>query len=225
MSRPAQKSSLGLLGPKPRQGRRAAQSRPPCRRVGSPRRRAAPPRGSFHRERSLEVRRSPVRVRATRGRRARCLQEACCCRAQRSTTCARRRDFAGGQAKVRQLRALLRSTTPNHKRRGRRLPRHKGTRPFQLSTENCELVPSRVSQSVSQLFHGPAPRSPLHRLSIRFRRSRSNTSTENSLPLPGATQLSQVRSISPSGPRVFPVASQKCFPPKVLPWFMSEQWE
>ena len=24
------------------------------------------------------------------------------------------------------------------------------------------------SQSVSQLFHGPAPRSPLHRLSVRF---------------------------------------------------------
>ena len=53
------------------------------------------------------------------------------------------------------------------------------------------------AQSVSQLFHGPAPRSPLHRLSIRLRRSRSNTSTEYSLP--GATQLSQVRSISPSG--------------------------
>ena len=31
-----------------------------------------------------------------------------------------------------------------------------------------------LSQSVSQLFHGPAPRSPLHRrLSIRLRRSRS----------------------------------------------------
>ena len=45
------------------------------------------------------------------------------------------------------------------------------------------------AQSVSQLFHGPAPRSPLHRLSIRLRRSRSNTRTEYSLP--GATQLSQ----------------------------------
>ena len=54
-----------------------------------------------------------------------------------------------------------------------------------------------VSQSVSQLFHGPAPRSPLHRLAVRLRHSRSNTSTEYSLP--GATQLSQVRSISPSG--------------------------
>ena len=79
----------------------------------------------------------------------------------------------------------------------------------------------------SQLFHGPAPRSPLlkistsdrtharertreehsrreqheeqplHRLAIRLRHSRSNTSTEYSLP--GATQLSQVRPISPSG--------------------------
>jgi hypothetical protein len=34
-------------------------------------------------------------------------------------------------------------------------------------------------------------------LSVRFRHSRSNTSTEYSLP--GGTQLSQVRSISPSG--------------------------
>ena len=53
------------------------------------------------------------------------------------------------------------------------------------------------SQSVSQLFHGPAPRSPLHRLAVKLRHSRSNTSTEYSLP--GATQLSQVRSVSPSG--------------------------
>ena len=29
-----------------------------------------------------------------------------------------------------------------------------------------------VSQSVSQLFHGPAPRSPLHRLAVRLRHSR-----------------------------------------------------
>ena len=42
-----------------------------------------------------------------------------------------------------------------------------------------------ISQSVSQLFHGPTPRSPLHRLAIRLRRSRSNTSTEYSLS--GAT--------------------------------------
>ena len=48
-----------------------------------------------------------------------------------------------------------------------------------------------VNQSVSQLFHGPTPRSPLHRLSIRLHRSRSTTSTEYSLP--GATQLSQVQ--------------------------------
>ena len=54
------------------------------------------------------------------------------------------------------------------------------------------------SQSVSQLFHGPAPRSPLHRLAVRLHHSRSNTSTKYSLP--GATQLSQVRSnLSPAG--------------------------
>ena len=44
-----------------------------------------------------------------------------------------------------------------------------------------------LSQSVSQLLHGPAPRSPLYRLAVRLRHSRSNTSTEYSLP--GATQL------------------------------------
>ena len=32
-----------------------------------------------------------------------------------------------------------------------------------------------ISQPVSQLFHGPAPRSPLHRLAVRLRHSRSNT--------------------------------------------------
>ena len=37
-----------------------------------------------------------------------------------------------------------------------------------------------VSQ-FSQLFHGPAPRSPLYRLAVRLRHSRSNTSTEYSL--------------------------------------------
>ena len=42
-------------------------------------------------------------------------------------------------------------------------------------------VPTQMdSQSVSQLFHGPAPRSPLHRLAVRLRHSRSNTSTEYS---------------------------------------------
>ena len=51
-----------------------------------------------------------------------------------------------------------------------------------------------VSQSV--ISRSPAPRSSLRRLSVRLRRSRSNTSTEYSLP--GATQLSQVRSFSPS---------------------------
>ena len=62
-------------------------------------------------------------------------------------------------------------------------------------------------RSVSQLFHGPAPRSPLHRLSIRLRHSRSNTSTEYSSTVVSdrrsrglPTQLSQVRSISPSDP-------------------------
>ena len=49
-------------------------------------------------------------------------------------------------------------------------------------------------QSVKQSVISP-PRSPRHRLSIRLRRSRSTTSTEYSLP--GATQLSQVRSVSP----------------------------
>ena len=44
-----------------------------------------------------------------------------------------------------------------------------------------------VSQSVSQLFHGPAPRSPLHRLSIRLHCSRSNSSTCTEYSLPGAT--------------------------------------
>ena len=42
----------------------------------------------------------------------------------------------------------------------------------------CTLDTQRNSfrQSVSQLFHGPAPRSPLHRLVVRLRHSRSNTS-------------------------------------------------
>ena len=31
---------------------------------------------------------------------------------------------------------------------------------------------------LNQFFHGPAPRSPLRRLSVRLRRSRSNTSIE-----------------------------------------------
>ena len=43
-----------------------------------------------------------------------------------------------------------------------------------------------------QLFHGPTPRSPLRRLSVRLRRSRSNTSIEYSLPGATFTQLSQV---------------------------------
>ena len=39
--------------------------------------------------------------------------------------------------------------------------------------------------SVSPLFHGPAPRSPLRRLSVRLRRSQSNTSTESTAALGG----------------------------------------
>ena len=45
----------------------------------------------------------------------------------------------------------------------------------------CRVGPA-YKHSVSQLFHGPAPRSPLHRLAVRLRHSRSNTSTEYSLP-------------------------------------------
>ena len=53
-------------------------------------------------------------------------------------------------------------------------------------------------QSVSYFTVPPrAHPTPLHRLTVRFRHPRSNTSTEYSLP--GAAQLSQVRSISPSG--------------------------
>ena len=55
-----------------------------------------------------------------------------------------------------------------------------------LLSSSCARI-LQTSQSVSQLFHGPAPRSSLHRLSVRFRRSRSNTSTEYSLP--GATLI------------------------------------
>ena len=39
-----------------------------------------------------------------------------------------------------------------------------------------------VQFSSVTVFHGPAPRSPLHRLAVRLRHSRSNTSTEYSLP-------------------------------------------
>ena len=41
-----------------------------------------------------------------------------------------------------------------------------------------------ISQPVSQLFHGPAPRSPLHRLAVRLRHSRSNT-IDGVVPLTG----------------------------------------
>ena len=49
---------------------------------------------------------------------------------------------------------------------------------------------SEVSQSVMSRSHPHPALKPLHRPSIRLRRSRSTTSTEYSLP--GATQLSQV---------------------------------
>ena len=65
----------------------------------------------------------------------------------------------------------------------------------QFAQPNLELI-----------FHGPAPRSP-HRLAVRLRHSRSNKSTEYSLP--GATQLSQVRSISRSGQDVLHVGVKR----------------
>ena len=68
---------------------------------------------------------------------------------------------------------------------------------WSVSVMRSPTLPTRIEvqyQSVSQLFHGPAPRSPLYRLAVRLRHSRSNTSTEYSLL--GATQLSQVRSIT-----------------------------
>ena len=55
------------------------------------------------------------------------------------------------------------------------------------------------AQSVSQLFHGPAPRSPLHRLAVRLRHSRSNTSTESSLP--GGSTSSLYSAIGPILPQ------------------------
>ena len=55
------------------------------------------------------------------------------------------------------------------------------------------------SVSVSQLFHGPIPRftpapAQVHRLAIRLRRSRSNTSTEYSLS--GATQMGRMSNLN-----------------------------
>ena len=58
----------------------------------------------------------------------------------------------------------------------------------------------------TSLFSRSRPARSPHRLAVRLRHSRSNTSTEYSLP--GATQLSQVRSISPSG---------QCVPCRFLP--------
>ena len=69
-------------------------------------------------------------------------------------------------------------------------PRH--LRHVGVAKASGVLLDGRPS-STPPRFHGPAPRSPLPRLrlAVRLRHSRSNTSTEYSLP--GATQLSQVR--------------------------------
>jgi hypothetical protein len=73
-------------------------------------------------------------------------------------------------------------------------------------------------QTVSQVFHGPAPRSPLRRLSVRLCRSRSTCTTQvPSVLAPGRAtgpqnrvysicQLSQVRGHSLPACRVVPVA-------------------
>ena len=96
--------------------------------------------------------------------------------------------------------ARSRETSSGHPRAraGARARRRRKTRTLPVRERaDRALAPSRAArQSVSQVFHGPAPRSP-HRLAVRLRHSRSNTSTEYSLP--GVTQLSQVRSVSPSG--------------------------
>ena len=80
---------------------------------------------------------------------------------------------------------------------------------FTFSLSSLRSCAEHRQFSSVQLFHGPAQRSPLHRLSIRLRHSRSNTSrsTEYSSTVVSdrrsrglPTQLSQVRSISPSDP-------------------------
>ena len=68
-----------------------------------------------------------------------------------------------------------------------------------------------VSQSVSQLFHGPAPRSPLHRLAVRLRHSQSNTTSTDSIAPAGATQkvkivAGEVNALPADSDRVLPVA-------------------
>ena len=68
------------------------------------------------------------------------------------------------------------------------------------ASNRCSAV-GPVSQSVSYFTFPPRAVTPVpstgSHVAVRLRHSRSNTSTEYSLP--GATQLSQVRSISPSG--------------------------
>ena len=70
------------------------------------------------------------------------------------------------------------------------------------------LLGARDSQSVSQLFHGPTPRSPLRRsrsnTSTEYTRSRGLTDTQNSIV---ASEVKWSISLpGPSGHRVFPVA-------------------
>ena len=81
--------------------------------------------------------------------------------------------------------ARSRETSSGHPRAraGARARRRRKTRTLPVRERaDRALAPCRAArQSVSQVFHGPAPRSP-HRLAVRLRRSRSNTSTEFSLP-------------------------------------------
>ena len=76
----------------------------------------------------------------------------------------------------------------SHARDVRRIPRSQtrfrvatprvnpGSEPVQPPRQTgVWTVEDTQTQSVIQLFHGPAPRSPLHRLAVRLRHSRSNT--------------------------------------------------
>ena len=90
-----------------------------------------------------------------------------------------------------------------------------------------------VSQSVSQFFHGPAPRSPLHRLTVRFRCAiRVGRRARPCVPcvcprLPGAGAVSFYRNATSA--YVMPVnlnAIYRIFaPPGVfLPYFSVREW-
>ena len=90
------------------------------------------------------------------------------------------------------------------------IPKEQRRRRTQLAESKSgggQAVSMAVSQSVS--YFTVPPRTHPSTGSQSLRRSRSNTSTEYSLP--GATQLSQVRSVSPSlrGCRVLHVVSQE----------------